>query len=92
MYNSRPCMKKFHVKKNDEVEVLSGAHRGKKGKVLQILTKKNRLIIEGVNLIKKAVRATQANPRGGLEEREGSIHVSNVRRISEAGKPAKKKA
>ena len=69
---------KFHVKKNDEVVVLSGAHRGKRGKVLEVLRTKNRVLIEGVNLIKKAMRKTQDNPQGGIVEREGSVHVSNV--------------
>ena len=54
--------KKFHVKKDDEVEVISGSHRGKKGRILQILTGKSRVIVEGVALIKKASRPTQTNP------------------------------
>lgn len=81
--------KKFHVKKNDEVEIISGAHRGSKGKVLQVLTKKDRVIVEGVNMITKATRPTQINPQGGLEKREGSIHISNVRVVAEAAEPAK---
>ena len=79
--------KKFHVKKDDEVEVISGSHRGKKGRILQILTGKNRVIIEGVALMKKASRPTQSNPKGGIEEKEGTIHISNVR----ATKPAASK-
>jgi large subunit ribosomal protein L24 len=69
---------KFHVKKNDLVVVTSGAHRGSRGKVLQILTKNNRVLVEGVRLIKKAARKTQDNPQGGIVEREGSLHISNV--------------
>jgi large subunit ribosomal protein L24 len=83
---------KFHIKRNDEVEVMSGSNRGKKGKVLQILTKNNRVIVEGVNLIKRATRPTQANPKGGFIEKEGSIHISNVRAVAKKeAKPAAKK-
>jgi large subunit ribosomal protein L24 len=73
-----PAQATFHVKKNDLVVVTSGAHRGSRGKVLSILTSKNRVLIEGVHLIKKAARKTQENPQGGIIEREGSIHISNV--------------
>jgi large subunit ribosomal protein L24 len=69
---------KFHVKKNDEVVVLSGSHRGKRGKVLEVIRTKNRVLIEGVNMIKKAMRKTQDNPQGGIVEREGTVHISNV--------------
>jgi len=68
----------FHVKKNDEVVVLSGTQQGKRGKVLQVLRDRNRVIIEGVNLIKKAARKSQEQPQGGIIEREGALHVSKV--------------
>jgi large subunit ribosomal protein L24 len=68
----------FHVKKGDEVVVLTGAQRGKRGKILQIITKKNRVLIEGVNLIKKAMRKSQDNPQGVILEREASLHISKV--------------
>ncbi|MFH1067034.1 MAG: 50S ribosomal protein L24 [bacterium] len=83
-----PALKKPHVKRGDEVVVLSGAHRGKKGKVLQVLPKRSRVLVEGVNLIKKSVKPTQANPKGGFEEREALLHISNVKTVSE--KTAKK--
>lgn len=83
------AQKKFHVKRNDEVQVISGSQRGQKGKVLQILTKKNRVIVEGVNMIKKAVRPTQTNPKGGFEEREGSIHISNIKLVKRGDSKAK---
>ncbi len=76
--------KKYHVKRDDEVEVISGANKGKTGKVLQVLRDKGTVIIEGVNLRKKAVRPTQENQKGGFEEREMPIHASNVKRIREA--------
>lgn len=82
--------KRFHVKKDDEVAIISGAHKGQKGKVLQVLTKKDRVIVEGVNLIKKSVRPSQTNPKGGFQEKEGSIHISNVRLVTAAPAPAKK--
>ncbi|MCE0485173.1 MAG: 50S ribosomal protein L24 [Methylacidiphilales bacterium] len=69
---------KFHVKKNDEVVVLTGVQRGKRGKVLQVLRDRHRVIIEGVNFIKKATRKTQEQPQGGIIEREGPLHISKV--------------
>ena len=71
-------MANFHVKKDDEVVVIAGAHRTKRGKVKQILKAKNRVIVEGVNLVKKHMRKSQQNPQGAIIEIEGSIHVSNV--------------
>ena len=69
---------KFHVKKNDEVVVLSGAQQGKRGKVLEVLRTRHRVIIEGVNFIKKAARKTQERPQGGIIEREGALHISKI--------------
>lgn len=66
------------VVKNDNVLVVSGNDKGKKGRVLKVLPKKNRIIIEGVNFIKKLTRPTQKNPQGGIVEKEASIHISNV--------------
>jgi large subunit ribosomal protein L24 len=69
---------KFHVKKNDEVVVLSGTQQGKRGKVLEVLRDRSRVIIEGVNFIKKASRKTQQQPEGGIVEREGALHISKI--------------
>lgn len=69
---------KFHVKKNDLVVVLSGNDRGKRGKVLSVNSPKGRISVEGVRMIKKAMRKSQDKPQGGFQEREGFIHVSNV--------------
>ena len=69
---------KFHVKKNDEVVVLTGTQQGKRGKVLEVLRDRGRVIIEGVNFIKKASRKTQEQPQGGIIEREGALHISKV--------------
>jgi len=71
-------MAKMHVKHDDVVVVISGADKGRQGAVLSVDRKKNRVIVEGVNRRKHAVRRSQDNPRGGIEEREQPIHISNV--------------
>jgi large subunit ribosomal protein L24 len=65
-----------HVRKGDLVVVTSGAYKGKRGKVLRVLGE--RVIIEKVAMIKRHTRATQKNPQGGIIEKEGTIHISNV--------------
>ena len=69
---------KCHVKKGDVVVVTSGTQKGKRGKILAVLPEKERVIIEGVRLIKKSMRKTQDRPQGGIIEKEGTIHISNV--------------
>jgi large subunit ribosomal protein L24 len=81
---------KHHVKKGDQVEVIAGNYRGSTGKILQVLPKKNRVLIEGVRLIKKHLRKSQDNPSGKIAEREGPIHISNVK-VVEREKETKKK-
>jgi large subunit ribosomal protein L24 len=71
-------MKSFHVKKNDEVVVLSGSDKGKRGRIISILQKKDRVIVEGVAMIKRHTRKSQQHPQGAIVEKEGSVHVSNV--------------
>jgi len=68
----------MHVKKGMTVKVISGNHKGSEGKVLHVFPAKQRVIVEGINFMKKATRPTQENPAGGMVEREASIHVSNV--------------
>jgi large subunit ribosomal protein L24 len=82
---------KFHVKKGDNVEVVSGNFRGSSGKILQVMPRKQRVLIEGVRIIKKHLRKSQDNPSGKIAEREGPIHISNVRLIEKEGKKDKKK-
>ncbi|MDQ3197984.1 MAG: 50S ribosomal protein L24 [Chthoniobacterales bacterium] len=82
---------KHHVKKGDNVEVISGNFRGSTGKILQVLPKKNRVLIEGVRLIKRHLRKSQDNPSGSISEREGPIHISNVKLVEAASKETKKK-
>jgi large subunit ribosomal protein L24 len=71
-------MQKYHVKTGDEVVVIAGNERGKRGKILQVQRKQNRVLVEGLRIIKKHVRKNQENPEGAIIEREGPIHISNV--------------
>lgn len=66
------------IKRGSEVVVIAGAHKSKRGKVLDVLKSKNRVVIEGVAMIKRHTKGTQENPEGGIVEREGSVHYSNV--------------
>lgn len=72
---------KTHVNKGDEVVVISGNHKGKQGKVLSVNAKKSTALVEGVRMIKKTMRRTEANQEGGIEEIEGPIHISNLKKI-----------
>jgi large subunit ribosomal protein L24 len=67
------------IKKGDQVEVLTGKDRGRSGRVLRVIPKKERVVVEGVNIIKRHTRPTQRNPKGGILEKEAPIHISNVR-------------
>lgn len=71
-------MSKCHVKRGDEVVVIAGSERGKRGKVLQVLPAPQRVIVEGIKMIKKHQRKSQQHPQGAIVEREGAIHLSNV--------------
>jgi large subunit ribosomal protein L24 len=71
-------MPKRHVKKGDEVVVLAGTERGKRGKVIEVITKSDRVIVEGLKMIKRHTRKNQNNPNGAIIEREGTMHISNV--------------
>jgi len=81
--------RKFHVRKGDQVLVISGNHKGAAGKILEVLTKKDRVLVEGVRMIKKHARKSQDHPNGGILEREGPIHISNVKLLE---RPEEKKA
>jgi large subunit ribosomal protein L24 len=85
---SRP---RFHVKKGDEVQVISGNHRGATGKILAVLLKKQQVLIEGVRLIKKTQRKSQDNPNGAIITREGPVHISNVKPVEKRSAWAAKK-
>jgi len=79
---------KHHVKKGDHVEVISGNYRGSSGRILAVFPGKQRVLVEGVRIIKKHLRKSQDNPSGKIAEREGPIHISNVR-LLEREKPDK---
>jgi large subunit ribosomal protein L24 len=82
---------RFHVKKGDDVKVISGNHQGASGKVLQVLPKKQQVLIEGVRMIKKTQRKSQDSPNGAIITREGPIHISNVKLTeTRAARPEKK--
>lgn len=81
---------KFHVKKGDQVIVITGNHKGSTGRILQVLRKKERVLVEGVRMIKKHVRKSQNHPNGGIIQLEGPIHISNVKRIDVVEEPKKK--
>ena len=72
----------MRVRKNDQVLVLSGNYKGKKGKVLKVFPEESRVIVEGVNFIKRHSRPTQQNPQGGIIEKEAPIHAMRSTRIS----------
>ena len=78
---------KHHVKKGDQVEVISGNFRGSSGRVLAVFPGKQRVLVEGVRIIKKHLRKSQDNPSGKIAEREGPIHISNVRLIEREKSP-----
>lgn len=84
---------KTHVKRGDQVEVIAGAAKGAQGTVMEVNTTKQRVLVEGVRMIKKTVRPSQERPEGGIIEKEGPIHISNVKLIEKQEKkaPAKKK-
>lgn len=72
---------KLHVKKDDTVIVISGKDKGKKGRVIESYPRENRVLVEGVNMVKKHTRPSQVNPQGGIIEQEAPIHASNVMHI-----------
>ena len=83
---------KFHVKKGDQVEVISGNFRGSSGRILAVFPGKQRVVVEGVRIIKKHLRKSQDNPSGKIAEREGPTHISNVKLIEREKKTEKKAA
>jgi large subunit ribosomal protein L24 len=71
-------MRKFHVKKGDLVMVIAGKDKGKSGKVLRVIPKEERVVVERINLVKKHLRPNPATGQGGIVEMEAPIHISNV--------------
>ncbi len=71
-------MKKFKIKSGDTVKVIAGDHKGSEGKVLQIIKEKDRVLVEGVNLVSKHTKPSAQNPQGGIVKKEASLHISNL--------------
>ena len=71
-------MQKCHVKKGDEVVVIAGTERGKRGRIIEVQRASQRAIVEGVKMIKRHTRKNQQNPQGAIIEREGTVHLSNL--------------
>jgi large subunit ribosomal protein L24 len=82
---------KLHVRKGDNVEVISGNFKGSSGKVLEVIARKQRVLIEGVRMIKRHLKKSQDNPQGKIAEREGPIHISNVKVLERGERPSKEK-
>ena len=83
-------MKKLHIKKGDTVYVNAGNDKGKTGKVLTVLPAKDRVIVEGVNVISKNTKPNSKQPQGGIIKQEAGIHISNVQLIDpQSGKPTR---
>lgn len=83
---------KFHVKKGDLVQVITGSFKGVEGTILEVITKKQRVHVEGVPKLKKNIRPSQEHPQGGKIDIERPIHISNVKKVDAKAKPAAKKA
>jgi large subunit ribosomal protein L24 len=81
--------KKLNIKKGDNVMVIAGNHKGNQGKVLFVDVEKQRAIVEGVNLISKHTKPNAENPKGGIVQKEGYVHVSNLKLIDGAGNPTR---
>jgi large subunit ribosomal protein L24 len=76
-------MKKFKLKSGDSVKVIAGDHKGSEGKVLQIIRDKDRILVEGVNLVSKHTKPSAQSPQGGIVKKEASLHISNVMLVEE---------
>ena len=74
------------IKKGDRVVLLTGKDKGKQGSVLRVLPKDERVVVEGLNMVQRHTRPTQADPQGGIKHKEAAVHVSNVAIVDSAGK------
>lgn len=72
---------KTHVKKGDQVEIIAGSHKGKRGTVLLVNAAKNQVVVEGGRPVKKATKPTEAEPNGGIKTIDGPVHLSNVKKV-----------
>lgn len=78
-------MTKFKIKTGDTVQVITGDYKGTEGKVLKILTDKNKAIVEGVNIVKRHTKPSTKSPQGGIVEKEAPIHISNLSLLTKKG-------
>jgi large subunit ribosomal protein L24 len=83
---------KFHIKRNDVVVVIAGSHKGKSGKVLEVLPAKQRARVEGIAMMKRHLKKSQEHPQGTISEREGSVHLSNLKHQAVFDSSKRKKA
>ena len=83
--------KRFHVKKGDEVVVIAGTEKGKRGKIIEVQRGNLRAIVEGVKIIKRHTRKNQQHPQGAIVEREGTVHISNLMKAEEFDRRAAKR-
>ena len=74
---------KFHIKRNDQVVVIAGSDKGKRGRVISVNPKKQRVIVEGARMIKRHMRKSQQYPQGQIIQREGTVHISNVMKAAD---------
>lgn len=72
---------KTHVKKGDEVEIIAGNAKGKRGTVLSVDAEKGKVVVQGGRVVKKAIKRSEKNPDGGIEEQDGAVHISNVKKL-----------
>lgn len=84
MEKQKSNQKKFHIKKGDTVKVIAGNGNGKTGTVLEVITEKNRAIVEGVSIVAKHVKPSAQNPNGGIERKEAAVHISNLMLVDPA--------
>jgi large subunit ribosomal protein L24 len=82
--------KKLHIKKGDTVQLIAGDDKGKKGRVLEVITEKDRALVEGVNMMKKHTKPNAKAPQGGIIEKEAPVHISNLMVVdAKSGKPTR---
>ena len=77
------------IRKGDRVMILAGKDRGRQGAVLKVLPKDERVLVEGLNMVQRHTRPTQADPQGGIKHKEASLHLSNVAIVDSKGKPTR---
>ncbi|HAB36328.1 MAG TPA: 50S ribosomal protein L24 [Cryomorphaceae bacterium] len=82
-------MAKFHIKTGDMVMVIAGREKGKSGRVVRMIPKQQRAVVEGINMITKHLKPSASNPQGGIESMEAPVHVSNLMVMDAAGTPTR---